>query len=153
RAFSSGGDQFDLLCFVESSDRPSVVISPGSGGHPYVFAELGYAVHRRGYNVFIMPKHGGRTVSALMNRHRDALDYVSRSVNGRIGVYAEGLGGYVAFYLALADGPMKSLVCQNSPAVLTDGDYHAALLNDTGPWTDSAKRRKLMLPAIRVFAR
>ena len=146
RQFPSRHQLFDLVSFETGADAPSVLVSQGSGGHPYVFAELGYEMHRRGYNVFIMPKHGGRTVSQLMDRHRDALDYVIRGYNERVGVYAEGLGGYVAFYLALARHPMKSLVCQNSPAVLTDSDYRAALLQDTGPWAGAVRRRRIMLP-------
>ena len=151
RDFSSGRDRFEFLCFERGRDAPSIVISPGSGGHSYVFAELGYEMHRRGYNVFIMPKHGGYTVRELMERHRDALEYVTRAFSGRIGVYAEGLGGYVAFYLALAHGPMKSIVCQNSPALMTDSEYHEALLRDTGPWTGTVRRRKIMLPIAKVL--
>jgi hypothetical protein len=70
--FSSGGRPFELLSYVKKTDMPNALISPGSGGHTYVFAELGYEMHRRGYNVFIMPKHGGDTISTLMKRHRDA---------------------------------------------------------------------------------
>jgi hypothetical protein len=153
RHFSSEARSFELVCFVEKIDMPSVLISPGSGGHAFVFAELGYELHRRGYNVFIMPRHGGHTVSRLMRRHRDALDYVIRCVNARVGVYAEGLVGYVSFYLALADGFMKSLVCENSPAVLTDRTYHEALLNDSGPWSAAARRRRLLLPTVARLAR
>src|SRR5262245_57883405 len=72
--FVSEGHTFELPCFVEQRDWPDVLISPGSGGHSYVFAELGFEMHRRGYNVFIMPKHGGRTISRLMRRHRHAID-------------------------------------------------------------------------------
>jgi hypothetical protein len=31
-----------------------------------VFAELAYRMYLRGYNIFIMPKHGGRTVAELV---------------------------------------------------------------------------------------
>jgi pimeloyl-ACP methyl ester carboxylesterase len=153
RHFSSGRDRFALLCFEREHNMPCIVISPGSGGHPYVFAELGHEMHRRGYNVFIMPKHGGHTVPELMERHRDALAYLAHAVNRRIGVYAEGLGGYVAFYLALMHVPMQSIVCQNSPALMTDQAYHEALLQDTGPWTATVRRRKIMLPIAKELAK
>lgn len=153
RAFSSARERFELVSFIKGSDWPSILISPGSGGHSYVFAELGYEMHGRGYNVFIMPKHGGRTVSELTNRHRDALEYVIRTVNDRVGMYAEGLGGYVAFYLALAGGPMKSLVCENSPAVLNDREYHQALLRDAGPWVRAVRRRRILLPLAKMLVR
>jgi hypothetical protein len=41
RDFASGRDRFTLLCFDRGYDGPSIVISLGSGGHAYVFAELG----------------------------------------------------------------------------------------------------------------
>lgn len=153
RTFPSDGHSFDLVCFIHDSGTPSVVISPGSGGHAYVFAELGYQIYERGFNVFIMPKHGGNTVATLMRRHHDALDFVIRTTNARVGVYGEGLGGYVAFYVALAQAPIKGLVCQNSPGILTDRDYLGAIRHDGGPWVRAAKRRRLMLPVASVLAR
>jgi hypothetical protein len=123
------------------------LIFQGSGGCGYVFAELAYRVHLRastcsqswrigctcglqrvrrvgvsgapaGFNVFVMPKHGGRTVNQLMSRHLEVLQYIRREFNDRIGLYGEGPGGYVAFYVALAHAPIVSLVCQNAPGDL-----------------------------------
>jgi len=71
-----------------------------------------------GFNVFVMPKHGGRTVNQLMSRHLEVLQYIRREFNDRIGLYGEGPGGYVAFYVALAHAPIVSLVCQNAPGDL-----------------------------------
>lgn len=151
--FFSNGERFDLVCFVGGPDAPNILISQGSGGHAYVFAELGYEMHRRGYNVFIMPRHGGGTVGELLGRHRDALGYIGRAFNERIGVYGEGLGGYVVFYLALAQGPMKSLACQNAPAIMTEAEYHEALGRDTGPWVGAARRRRIMIPLAKLLVR
>ena len=52
----------------------NILISQGSGGHGYVFAELAYYLRLAGYNVFIRPKHGGRTVDQLLTRHEAALE-------------------------------------------------------------------------------
>jgi hypothetical protein len=109
-------DGADLL--PQRSDAPNVLISQGSGGRGYVFAELAYRVHLWGFNVFVMPKHGGRTVNQLMSRHLEVLQYLRREFNDRIGLYGEGPGGYVAFYVALAHAPIVSLVCQNAPGDL-----------------------------------
>ena len=79
-----------------------------------------YRVHLWGFNVFVMPKHGGRTVNQLIGRHLEVLQYIRREFNDRIGLYGEGLGGYVAFYVALAHAPIVSLICQNAPAILTE---------------------------------
>ena len=50
-----------------SSANPSNATQDPDYGHAFVFAELGYLVYERGYNVFIMP-----TSSAL------SFDYVAR---------------------------------------------------------------------------
>jgi pimeloyl-ACP methyl ester carboxylesterase len=151
--FSSSGERFDLVCFVRGTSAPNILISQGSGGHAYVFAELGYEMYRRGYNVFIMPRHGGHTVAELLGRHRDALGYISRAFNQRIGAYGEGLGGYVVFYLALEQGPMKSVVCQNAPAIMTEAEYHEALVRDSGPWLGAARRRRIIIPLAKLLVR
>ena len=112
--FASAGWAFELVSFKRGRDHPSILISRGSGGHAYVFAELAYLMHRQGYNVFVMPRHGGHTIAELVTRHADALSEIARRYNDRIGVYAEGLGGFAAFYLALAHGPLRSIALQNS---------------------------------------
>ena len=147
--FGSGAQAIELVRFSRSRDARNILISPGTAGHSYVFAELAYHLHLAGYNVFIMPKHGGRTIEQLLARHRAALDYISTEFTGAIGVYGEGLGGYVAFYLALAHTPQAaSIACQNSPAILTEPAYHHALLTDGGPWRKAARRRRLLVPIL-----
>ncbi len=88
-----------------------------------------------------------------MSRHLEVLQYIRAEFNDRIGLYSEGLGGYVAFYLALAHAPIVSLICQNAPAILTEPAYHQALINDHGPWARSVRRRRVMLPLLRPLAR
>src|SRR5262245_1340124 len=94
-----------------------------------------------------MPKHGGYTINELMVRHNDALKHVSINFNDRIGVFAEGLGGYAVFYLALAHGPMKSAAYQNAPAVLTEKKFREAIMEGKG----SAKRRRMLLHLARLL--
>jgi len=147
--FVSGGRNFELVCFEKGKRSPNILISPGSGGHSYVFAELGYLMHKKGYNVFIMPKHGSYTISELMERHRDAIKHISKKFGERVGVFAEGLGGYVIFYLALAHGSMKSMVLQNAPAMLTEDRFQKAFTEGGG----AARRRKLILPFAKVLAK
>jgi pimeloyl-ACP methyl ester carboxylesterase len=144
---TTDGESLELIYFHNALDAPQ-----GSGGHGYVFAELAYRVHLWGFNVFVMPKHGGRTVNQLIGRHLEVLQYIRREFNDRIGLYGEGLGGYVAFYVALAHAPIVSLICQNAPAILTEPAYHQALLNDDGPWARSVRRRRVMLPLLRPLA-
>jgi hypothetical protein len=89
--FTSGADAFELVYFEAGKGMPNILISPGSAGHAYVFVELAYAMHRRGFNVFIMPKHGGHDISTLVDRHSDALAHIARLYSDRIGVFGEGL--------------------------------------------------------------
>lgn len=147
--FVSGAVRFELLMFEWSKDAPNILVSPGSAGHPHVFAELGYQMHLRGYNVFVMPKHGGATIGELVRRHSDAIEHILRTYSDRIGVFGEGLGGFAVFYLALSRGPIKSAVYQNSPAILTEPEFLQAVSTGGG----AARRRKLLLPALRILSR
>lgn len=148
--FVSGGKKFELLYFEKGKDAPNILISQGSAGHSYVFAELGYLMHLQGYNVFIMPKHGGYTINELVARHRDALDHISIKFNDKVGVYAEGLGGYATFYLALAHGPMKSMVLENAPAILTEEKFQEVVFQGKGGATE---RRRRLLPLFKILAK
>ena len=147
--FRSGGECHQLVCFVRGRSGPNILVSQGSGGAAYVFAELAYLMHLQGYNVFIMPKQGGHTIPELMRRHDDALAFVAGRFGDRTGVFAEGLGGYVAFYLALAGGPVRSLALQNAPAVLTEKRWHEAVLGGS----DAGRRRARFLPILRSVSR
>ncbi len=148
-SFVSDGNNFELIYFEKSNDSPIVLISPGSGGHSYVFAELAYEMHLKGYSVFIMPKHGSATINELVKRHSAALRHISTNFNERIGLFGEGLGGFASFYLALGKGPMKSIVCQNSPAILTEKEFQIAYLKGGG----AAKRRQNLLPLMKFTAK
>lgn len=96
-----------------------------------------------------MPRHGGRTITELGRRHEAALRCIAERRNDRIGIFAEGLGGYVAFYLALAHAPVRSIICQNSPAALTEKQWHDAL----GEGRGAARRRKVLLPLGRAVVK
>lgn len=148
--FTSGREEFELPYFEKGKDAPNILISPGSAGHSYVFAELGYEMHLKGYNVFIMPKQGAYAISELMSRHADALKYIANNFNDKTGVFAEGLGGYVMFYLALSgENRIKSLAFQNAPAILTDKKWHDVIFGGKG----AAGRRKMILPFAKILAK
>lgn len=137
--FRSEDKIFELIYFEKGKNAPNILVSQGSGGHAYIFAELAYLMHLHGYNVFIMPKHGGQTIDKLVMRHADALAHISNAVSDRIGVFSEGLGCYAVFYLALAGGVMKSMACINGPAILTENKFHKAIFEGDDP---VAKRRR-----------
>ncbi|MBU4534890.1 MAG: hypothetical protein KKF16_03490 [Euryarchaeota archaeon] len=108
-SFISDNNELELVYFEKDKNSPNILISQGSGGHAYVFAELGYLLHLQGYNVFIMPKHGGYTINELQRRDIDALNYIKHRLNHHIGVFSEGLGELVVFYLTLTHGSVKVL--------------------------------------------
>jgi len=43
-----------------------------------------------------------------------------------------GLGGFVTFYLALAHGLMKIIVCEDSPGILTEEKFQEAIMQGKG---------------------
>lgn len=146
-AFESAGRPYELIHFARRG-APAVLISPGSSGTGQVFAELGYRIWGHGYSVFIMPKHGPYVLSELVQRHDDALRRIAALGHERIGLFAEGLGGYAAFYLALAHGPMHSLVCQNAPAIVTEDAYQRAIYGGR-----EGQRRRRLVPFARLLAK
>lgn len=148
--FRSEGKIFELIYFEKGKDAPNILISQGSGGHAYIFAELAYLMHLRGYNVFIMPKHGGQTINKLVIRHANALAHISNAFSDKIAIFAEGLGCYAVFYLSLAGGAMKSMACLNGPAILTEDKFHKAILEGDDGVT---KRRRRLLPFIRLLGK
>lgn len=149
--FFSEGKPYELIYFEKSKDAPNIVISQGSGGHAYVFAELAYLLHLRGFNVFVMPKHGPDfTIDRLVRRHEDAIKHIAAVFSGRIGTYSEGLGSFAIFYLALGHGPVKSIICQNGPAVLTEPQFHDAAMSGRGV---SGERTKRFFPLLKVAAK
>jgi hypothetical protein len=148
--FLSGEEKFDLVSFKRNEGTPNILISPGSGGHSFVFAELGYQMYTRGYNVFIMPKHGGVTINELIHRHENALRYINTTYNNSTGVFAEGLGGYACFYLALAnDSIMKSAAYMNAPVIMTEKTFMQAWKQGDG----TAKRRKRIFPFVKLISK
>jgi pimeloyl-ACP methyl ester carboxylesterase len=148
--FTSAGVTFPLVRFGAGKSAPCVLISPGSSGHAYLFAELGYRIHSLGFNVFILPKQGGRTIPELVQRHDDAVRWIGAAYNPRVGIFGEGLGGFVTFYLALRGGGVRSIICQNSPAILTEPSFHKAIL---GGSQGAARRRRVLVPMARILAK
>jgi hypothetical protein len=146
--FLSGGDNLDLVALKKHKSDPNILISPGSGGHSYVFAELAYQIHLKGYNVFIMPKHGSITISELMRRHEHAIRHVADNYNDEIGVFAEGLGAYASFYLSLECHLMKSAAYMNGPVIMTEKKFHEAWKQGNG----TARKRRIIFPFAKFLS-
>ena len=66
--FTSGGRNQELLSFTSPGLKRNILISQGTAGHAYVFAELAHFMHSSGFNAFVMPKRGGATVNELLTR-------------------------------------------------------------------------------------
>lgn len=149
-SFPSQHTMFPLVSFLAAKEDPCILVAIGSGGNSYIFAELAYWMNRRGYNVFIMPRNGGSTITQLMTRHQDAAGYLAARFATGIGAFAEGLGGLVTFYVALAGSPLQSLVLQNAPAILDEPEYLSAMMQGPGA---AARRRRALNPLLRLLNR
>lgn len=147
--FSSCSSQYELLCMTAPENKSCLLISMGSGGHGYVFAELAYLIFKHGFNVFIMPKQGPYKVSELIIRHEDAISHLQKVYGNNIHIFSEGLGGLVMLYVALKGVILKSLIFENSPAILTDPEFHRAMKKDGR----AGRRRTFLLPFFRVLVK
>ena len=147
--FVSSGKEFQLLALHNEQFSSCVLISPGSGGHAFVFAELAYMIYKKGYNVFVMPKQGGFTINELMVKHEDAVNYLNGKYKYHLHLYGEGLGGLVVFYLALKGIKVKSIICENAPAILTETAFHKAMKEDG----KAGKRRTILLHFFKLLVK
>lgn len=145
--FVSEDKNYELLSMKHSQNNFCLLISMGSGGHAYVFAELAYLIYKKDIDVFIMPKHGPHTISELVIRHEDAVKYLQKNYGDNIHIYSEGLGGLSVFYLALKGINIKSYVFENSPAILTEPAFHEAMKKDG----KAGRRRAFLLPFFRIL--
>ncbi|MDO9001067.1 MAG: alpha/beta hydrolase [Bacteroidota bacterium] len=139
----------ELLTMKHSQNNSCLLISMGSGGHAYVFAELAYLIYKKGTDVFIMPKHGPHTISELVIRHEDAVKYLQKFYGENIHIYSEGLGGLSVFYLALKGIKIKSFLFENSPAILTESAFHHAMKMDG----KAGRRRAFLLPLFKLLVK
>jgi len=146
--FVSHDINYELLALKHSKNSSCLLISMGSAGHAYVFAELAYLIYKEGFDVFIMPKHGGLTISELLARHEDALTYLQKKYK-KINIYSEGLGGLTVFYLGLKGEELNSMIFENSPALLTEKAFHDAMKRGG----KAGKRRAFLLPIFKILVR
>ena len=80
--FSSAGGDLELLMFERRAASPSVVISPGSAGHAFVFAELGYRVYESGctpHSPCVGPPNdnGGSELMSVSRQGRTSIHHAS----------------------------------------------------------------------------
>ena len=129
--FSSRGLNLSLKYFEKSTDAPSILWLAGTGCYALYFSELGYYMYLRGYNTFGIDfqghgdsegKRGDFTIDQLVRNCIDAAIYIANSFNDKIGAVGISLGGMIAFYLGLTNGPVKSVVCQNA-GILTEETF------------------------------
>jgi len=150
--FKSRGLNLRLKYFQKDTSAPSILCIPGTGDYSLLgTAEILYHIYLRGYNVFAVDlqghgdsegKRGDFTIGELVENSRDAAEYISRNFNERIGVIGASLSGFVTFYLALAQAPIKSIVCQD-PAILTEKEFQE----------EATKKAKRIIPMAKLLSR
>jgi len=157
--FKSRGLNLRLKYFQKDISAPSILCIPGTGCYSLLgTAEMLYHIYLRGYNVFAVDlqghgdsegKRGDFTIGQLVENSRDAARYISRNFNGRIGVIGASLGGFVTFYLALAQGPIKSIVCQD-PAILTEKKFQEEVTRKAKRIIPLAKLLVKVFPRLKI---
>lgn len=149
--FKSRGLNLSLKYFEKDKNTPNILWITGAGCHSLYLAELEYHMHLRGYNVFGVDfqghgdsegKRGDFTIDELVENCNEAAKYISSNFNDRIGAIGGSLGGLVTFYLGLAQGPVKSIICQY-PGILTEKKFQ-----DEVP-----KKAKKIIPLGKLLAK
>lgn len=125
--FSSLGETLELTYFEKSKNAPNILFITATGDHPYVYAELGYNLFLKGFNVFVIPTidHDFRFIK-IVDQVNDAAKYISENYNDKVGVIGASMGGLVAMYVALSNGKAKSIVAQD-PGIVTEEAFRSAL--------------------------
>lgn len=156
--FKSRGLKLSLKYFEKDKNAPNILYSPGTGYYALPHVELLYYMYRRGYNTFGIDfqghgdSEGGRgdfTINELVENCNDAVKYISSNFNNRIGAFGNSLGGFVTFYLGLAQGPVKSIVCQNA-AVLTEKKFQDEVAEKIGKLLPLGKLLVKLFPKGRI---
>lgn len=149
--FKSRGLNLSLKYFEKDKNAPNILWITGAGCHSLYLAELEYHMHLRGYNVFGIDfqghgdsegKRGDFTIDELVENCNDAAKYIFSNFNDRIGAIGGSLGGLVTFYLGLAQGSVKSIICQY-PGILTEKKFQDA----------AVKKAKIILPLGKLSAK
>ena len=151
RTFKSRGLNLSLKYFQKDRNAPNILYIQSTGGYSLSCAEMLYHMHLRDYNVFGIDfqghgdsegNHGDFTIDELVGNCNDAAKYISSNFNDRIAAVGVSLGGFITFYLGLAHGPVKSIICQN-PGILTEKNFQ----------NEVTKKGKRMLPLAKIIAR
>lgn len=108
----SRGLNLNLTYFEKGKNAPNILYIPSTSGYSLFSAELLYNMHLRGYNVFVLDfqghgksqgRRGDATINEISENCGDAVNYISKNFNSKIGVCGASLGGFVTLYLGLSD--------------------------------------------------
>lgn len=156
--FKSRGLNLSLKYFETNKDAPNILWITGAGCHSLYLAELEYHMHLKGYNVFGVDfqghgdsegKRGDFTINELVENCSDAAEYISSNFNRRIGPIGGSLGGMVTFYLGLAHGPVKSMICQ-LPGILTEKKFHDEVTKKAKNFIPLGKLIAMLFPKVKI---
>ncbi len=133
---SRRGLNLNVTYFEKDKNAPSILGVNGIGCYSMLLAELGYCIYLRGYNVFGFDfqghgdsegERGDFTIPLLVENSKDVVNFISKNFNDRIGVIGGSLGGFVTFYLGLANSKVKSIVCQD-PGILSEKRFEKEVI-------------------------
>lgn len=108
--------------FEYSKNAPTIIIIPGTGSYGLLYSEFCQKLSNKGFNV--MPfdlmghgrsggKRGEFTMVELLRNVSTVVSFARKEYSNDIGLVGTSQGGELAFYAALADKRVKSLICHN----------------------------------------
>ncbi|MGR3319149.1 MAG: alpha/beta hydrolase [Candidatus Anammoxibacter sp.] len=108
--------------YEHSRNAPAIIVVHGTGAYSRYYAKFCRDLSDKGYNVitFDFMGHGRSggdrgifTMTELLENISTIISHAIDEYSGKIGLVGTSQGGEVAFYTALKDNRVKSLVCHN----------------------------------------
>jgi UDP-glucose 4-epimerase len=107
---------------ADAGDAPTVVFSPGIGGHARFYLPLLGRLREEGFNVVGIdrPGHGlseGRrgdcTVEEILDVVEDAIRFARERFGGPVALMGSSLGGIISWYALTREPDVEAVVCHN----------------------------------------
>lgn len=101
---------------------PTLVCIPGTSAYAQVYAQFGYDIFKRGFNVIgFDPRGHGQssgprgdyTMNGLVEDTMAVVKYARNRFGGKVALAGSSQGGMAAFYAAAADDSLAAAVCHN----------------------------------------
>lgn len=105
-----------------NKDAAVLILAPGTGSYGRYYREFCSKLQEKGFTIVALDfmghgrsggKRGVFTMAELIENISTAISYITDKYTGNIGLIGTSQGGEIAFYTALKDERVKSVVCHN----------------------------------------